>query len=296
MFGSCGTNTKCGLGEIALNKITVLRKQKGVDFVYAMFGIQGIFDRDSQIVLTSAKLLRGISFSQKRDLSIISYDRTASIGLINEQFVPETLSLQINYIEEVEQLKRFLRDKNSTYILKLDFQNKTMFCNVALQGDTVGTYTILDKWSIDFLRTSMYYKVVPITLTDSRAVITNAGDAKGALQVYGTVVDPEDPVTIKFYWSQYPDPLNSHQRDAINMLSISYATLFSPYVFDYSSVPGDMYINSKATFTGAYPIDDLRDFATKGYVEVPYDSSILEITNVSNVDLMVNMYEYYYNI
>ena len=89
MFGSCGNNLKCGIGEIAISKITIMRTQKEIAYYTRPS------DVESSIDLTDVRLLRGISFSQRRDLNYISYDRRSSIVTSGEQFSPERLSLQI---------------------------------------------------------------------------------------------------------------------------------------------------------------------------------------------------------
>lgn len=296
MFGSCGSNTKCGIGEISLNKITLIRTQKGVSFIEGQ-ALDGA-DLTSTLVLTNVKLLRGISFSHKRDLSIINFDRRSTVSSVDEQFSPESLSLQINYLSDVDSVKRFVRDKNSTYIAKMEFSNKTLLCEVILQSDTVDTYTILDKWSLDFLRTSMYYTTTEYTLTDGKALVTNGGDVYGALQFWAT---PEmqytNPIEIKFL-----SPLSPYQQILpFNSFSIPYSAFIpgDDDTFKYSSVPGDMYMIRRRGGGDLVDVTGSRSFATKGFVEIPYGSSTLQLTELTGLgaeDLVVTVYEYYYNI
>lgn len=292
MFGSCGNNLKCGIGEIAISKITIMRTQKEIAYYTRPS------DVESSIDLTDVRLLRGISFSQRRDLNYISYDRRSSIVTGGEQFSPERLSLQINYLSDVETVKRFLRDKNSKYVMRLEFPHKVLFCEVILEEDTVDTYTILDRWNISFLRTSMYYTIIPYTLDiNARATITNRGDVPGAIQFdyWETMpVDPTKYMTIKFFWEN----ATTVQREPFNMFSMKaiYVVPWDEDSFSYSSVPGDMYMYLNPG--GGGPAEDLsgfRDFATKGFVEVPHGISIIEFGHFNTYG-PVNVYEYYYNI
>lgn len=292
MFGSCGNNLKCGIGEIAISKITIVRTQKEIAYYTRPS------DVESSIDLTDVRLLRGISFSQRRDLNYISYDRRSSIVTGGEQFSPERLSLQINYLSDVETVKRFLRDKNSKYVMRLEFPHKVLFCEVILEEDTVDTYTILDRWNISFLRTSMYYTIIPYTLDiNARATITNRGDVPGAIQFdyWETLpVDPTKYMTIKFFWEN----ATTVQREPFNMFSMKaiYVVPWDEDLFSYSSVPGDMYMYLNPG--GGGTVEDLsgfRDFATKGFVEVPHGISIIEFGHFNTYG-PVNVYEYYYNI
>lgn len=292
MFGSCGNNLKCGIGEIAISKITIMRTQKEIAYYTRPS------DVESSIDLTDVRLLRGISFSQRRDLNYISYDRRSSIVTGGEQFSPERLSLQINYLSDVETVKRFLRDKNSKYVMRLEFPHKVLFCEVILEEDTVDTYTILDRWNISFLRTSMYYTIIPYTLDiNARATITNRGDVPGAIQFdyWETLpVDPTKYMTIKFFWEN----ATTVQREPFNMFSMKaiYVVPGDEDLFSYSSVPGDMYMYLNPG--GGGTVEDLsgfRDFATKGFVEVPHGISIIEFGHFNTYG-PVNVYEYYYNI
>lgn len=301
MFGSCGANTRCGIGEVTLNKVTILRTEKGV-WYYDYYGVG--LDRESSLELTSIKLLRNIGFSQSRDLSIIQYDRRASVSNTAEYFSPETINLQVKYLEDIERAKRFMRDKNSTYIARFEFSNKTVFCEVILQSDTVETYTILQTWSLSLLRTSMFFTPKNVVMTNTpgtnvwRASLINSGDTRGAIR-FNLVPTLQfvDPITIKFYSTQEPKP----QIQPFNMFSIPY-NVFVPgndEKLEYSSVPGDMYIIRRLGSGSAEDVSGFRDFSTKGYVDTPHGEYILEIANVdpfSGTAAEVTVYEYYYNI
>ena len=64
MFGSCG------IGEIAISKVTLIRRQK----YYPFPGSHPSY-YEEQLALSNVKLLRGISFSASRDFAVIPHDR-----------------------------------------------------------------------------------------------------------------------------------------------------------------------------------------------------------------------------
>ena len=317
MFGSCG------VGEIAISKVTLIRRQK----YYPYPGSHPSY-YEEQLALSNVKLLRGISFSASRDFAVIPHDRAAAIDTSSEVFVPENLELTVAYLEDISRVKNFVRSKSSMitlyyptehkeqasyeYILKLEFPDKTLFCDVIYKEDSVDTYTILDKWSFSFIRTSMYYKIKPLTIYtyEDEEIITTlttqfGGDVEGSLMLTGSwVIDKAN-----IYIGLDPLPYMPKSFNSLEIPSLSY----NGHYFHYSSVPNTLYMKS-STFDiglGGFVYTDLsqvRDFTKSGYVRVTPNAGTIYVFGITPVaegseiypDLYGGagalFYEYYYNI
>ena len=309
MFGSCG------IGEVAISKVTLIRRQR----YYTHPNSIPAYNEDS-LILSNVKLLRGISFSAGRDLTIIPHDRAAAIDTSSEVFVPENLELTVAYLEDISRVKNFVRAKSSMftaglyngnapyeYILKLEFPNKTLFCDVIYKEDTVDTYTVVNKWSFSLVRTSMYYKIKPLTIytygVNEITTLTTqfGGDVDGSLMLTGSWVINKANIYIGL------DTITTTPK-GFNSLEIS-AAAYNEQYFHYSSIPTLLYMkSSEIVQDGLIVYTDLsqaRDFTKSGYLRVPpniqkiYVFGILPLLEDSeNIfgGAGALFYEYYYNI
>ena len=315
MFGSCG------IGEVAISKVTLIRRQK----YYTLPNSIPAYNEDS-LILSNVKLLRGISFSASRDLTIIPHDRAAAVDTSSEVFVPESLELTVAYLEDISRVKNFVRAKSSVfttglyngnapyeYILKLEFPNKTLFCDVIYKEDTVDTYTVVDKWSFSLVRTSMYYKIKPLTIYTGEIItgdiITTlttqfGGDVEGSLMLTGSWLINKAYIYIGL------DALSIMPK-GFNSLEIS-ASAYNGQYFHYSSIPTLLYMKSAGiTQDGFIAYTDLsqaRDFTKSGYLRVPPNTQTIYVFGILPVEEDSELYpdifggagalfyEYYYNI
>jgi len=133
MLGNDYVYGTCPLGNNILNKISLIRGSKG--------NVGNNPDLDT-VVLSNAKVLQT--------------DRGAIVDKNSYMFQPESLDLMVYSLESMDYLKRFIRSNISNLVMKLEFDTKTLFCDVIFDSDTFEVFTVLDKWSIRLLRTSMY--------------------------------------------------------------------------------------------------------------------------------------------
>lgn len=313
MFGSCG------IGEVAISKVTLIRRQRYYTFPNSI----PAYNEDS-LILSNVKLLRGISFSAGRDLTIIPHDRAAAIDTSSEVFVPENLELTVAYLEDISRVKNFVRAKSSMftaglyngnapyeYILKLEFPNKTLFCDVIYKEDTIDTYTIVDKWSFSFVRTSMYYKIKPLTIYtyEDEEIITTlttqfGGDVDGSLMLTGSWLINKANIYIGL------DPLPTMPK-GFNSLEIP-ATAYNGQYFHYSSIPTLLYMKragiTQDGFIAYTDLSQARDFTKSGYLRVPPNTQTIYVFGILPIEegpeeypdifggAGALLYEYYYNI
>ena len=312
MFGSCG------IGEVAISKVTLIRRQR----YYTHPNSIPAYNEDS-LILSNVKLLRGISFSAGRDLTIIPHDRAAAIDTSSEVFVPENLELTVAYLEDISRVKNFVRAKSSMftaglyngnapyeYILKLEFPNKTLFCDVIYKEDTVDTYTVVDKWSFSLVRTSMYYKIKPLTIytygVNEITTLTTqfGGDVDGSLMLTGRWLINKADIYIGL------DALSIMPK-GFNSLGIS-ASAYKGQYFHYSSIPTLLYMKSADIepdgFIAYADLSQARDFTKSGYLRVPPNTQTIYVFGILPVEEDSELYpdifggagalfyEYYYNI
>lgn len=316
MFGSCG------IGEVAISKVTLIRRQR----YYTLPNSIPAYNEDS-LILSNVKLLRGISFSASRDLTIIPHDRAAAVDTSSEVFVPENLELTVAYLEDISRVKNFVRAKSSMftaglyngnapyeYILKLEFPNKTLFCDVIYKEDTIDTYTIVDKWSFSFVRTSMYYKIKPLTIYTGEIITGDivttlttqfGGDVDGSLMLTGSWVIDKANIYIGL------DPLPTTPK-GFNCLEIP-ATPYNGEYFHYSSLPNLLYMKSSEYDVGVgtmvyTDLSQARDFTKSGYLRVPPNTQTIYVFGIFPLEedsesyqdayggAGALFYEYYYNI
>ena len=279
MFDNCGSSIKCGFGSVGISGVSLLRRSRDTLPAYR------IMETPEIISFTDFRLLRGISTTQTRDLSVIRYDRSAFVSISNESFAPEKITLQVNYFDNIDRLKRFVRQQNYFYTLKLETPSGAYFCDVQLESDTVSTYTIFDKLEFNFLRTSMFYKIVPLDVQEYpgpiNIIATNYGDMPGALKLHRWLYNE-----VSAFLSINSDTFNTYYTVG------SYAEVGVNYIH-YSSVPGDLYISYEAEEQEPVDIAGKRDFSNKGFVTVPVGEFQL---TASTSAWEVLMYEYYYNI
>ena len=131
MFGSCG------IGEIAISKVTLIRRQK----YYPYPGSHPSY-YEEQLALSNVKLLRGISFSASRDFAVIPHDRAAAIDTSSEVFVPENLELTVAYLEDISMVKNFVRPKSSMITLYYPTEHKEQ----AFGGSNVLNISVEGGW------------------------------------------------------------------------------------------------------------------------------------------------------
>lgn len=313
MFGSCG------IGEVAISKVTLIRRQR----YYTPPNSIPAYNEDS-LILSNVKLLRGISFSAGRDLTIIPHDRAAAIDTSSEVFVPENLELTVAYLEDISRVKNFVRAKSSMftaglyngnahyeYILKLEFPNKTLFCDVVYKEDTVDTYTVVEKWSFSLVRTSMYYKIKPLTIYtyEDEEIITTlttqfGGDVDGSLMLTGSWLINKANIYIGL------DSLATMPK-GFNSLEIP-ATAYNGQYFHYSSIPTLLYMKragiTQDGFIAYTDLSQARDFTKSGYLRVPPNTQTIYVFGILPVEETPEsypdifggagalFYEYYYNI
>ena len=310
MFGSCG------VGEVAISKVTLIRRQKYYPFPNSI----PAYNEDS-LILSNVKLLRGISFSAGRDLTIIPHDRAAAIDTSSEVFVPENLELTVAYLEDISRVKNFVRAKSSVftaglyngnapyeYILKLEFPNKTLFCDVIYKEDTIDTYTVVDKWSFSLVRTSMYYKIKPLTIYTGEIITTLTtqfgGDVDGSLMLTGSWLINEANIYIGL------DALTT-TSNRFNSLEIP-AAAYNEQYFHYSSIPTLLYMKSAEIVQDSFivytDLSQARDFTKSGYLRVPPNTQTIYVFGILPVEEDSELYpdifggagalfyEYYYNI
>ena len=315
MFGSCG------IGEVAISKVTLIRRQR----YYTHPNSIPAYNEDS-LILSNVKLLRGISFSASRDLTIIPHDRAAAIDTSSEVFVPENLELTVAYLEDISRVKNFVRAKSSMfttglyngnapyeYILKLEFPNKTLFCDVIYKEDTIDTYTVVDKWSFSLVRTSMYYKIKPLTIYTGEIITGDivttlttqfGGDVDGSLMLTGGWLINEANIYIGL------DALTT-TSNRFNSLEIP-ATAYNEQYFHYSSIPTLLYMKSAEIVQDSFivytDLSQARDFTKSGYLRVPPNTQTIYVFGITPVEEGSEIYpdifggagalfyEYYYNI
>lgn len=269
---------KCSIGNISLQKVSIIRRS---DIMNSVNG-----DYDELLELSSVHLLRGISFSQNRTIKPISYNRGAYVDTSDEMFQPEKLTMQIYTIEDIERVKRFIRMSKrggveSDLVMKFEFNHKTMFCDVTYVADTVDTYTVLDKWSIEFLRTSMFYKVK--VASGLSVEFSNDGDVDGSMTAFisGSVTNP----SITIY---------SYESGEYQQLSLTYTNGHTNLY--YSTVDGHIKLYGVDTVTEVKTeLDQYRNFLEKGYVNIPVGTGLIGVSGIYGY-MKVGLYEYYYNI
>jgi hypothetical protein len=210
-------------------------------------------------------------------------------------------------LESMDYLKRFIRSNISNLVMKLEFDTKTLFCDVIFDSDTFEVFTVLDKWSIRLLRTSMYYTVKKYDFYNDYDSylsgtyikdIVNAGDVQGDIQVFLNLHEYEGIKITQIYDGDASEV-------AFNSLE-----LYKPYIasafpseIKYSSVIGDYYIREKIQGYPDYTdISTYREFTSKGYITIGQGDVELRIEGLSKSGvytdeyLEVFIYEYYHNI
>ena len=274
------------LGNISLDKLTVINKAD-----------------NSEYVISDVTLLRENRFSHSRSIDMLAMSNGAYASDVNV-FQPEDISFQFNHLVNLDTLKAFLRGFNRKFKLKLEFAHKTLYCDIMVKGDTVQTFTNLDKWHINFLRTSHFYKIVTYTHDvssgggsgtpyDYTYDFTYSGYEQGYLSSSLSINNHGDTtagakVRISGLAENPSIGVNAYAGSTFNSY-ISGATVNLGEALLYSTIVGDYTIT-----VGGNDYSGYRDFTTVGFIEIPSGENTLYFQNLTYLE--IDIYEYYYNI